>query len=110
MVVGLTPQKAWQLISDQHIDVIDVREPVEWASGHVPGARLISLAELRQSGAKALASVDAVVFICAGGVRSQTAGRLASQLGVKNVYSVVGGTRSWVKSGLPMAAELSVAV
>ena len=110
MVVGLTPQQAWQLISDQRIDVIDVREPSEWAAGHIPGARLIGLAELRRSGAKILASVDAVVFICAGGVRSQTAGRLASQLGVKTVYSVVGGTRSWVKSGFPLAEELGVAV
>jgi rhodanese-related sulfurtransferase len=109
MVVNVTPTQASQLIASGQVEVIDVRDPEEWARGHLPGARLISLAELRQSGAKGLPA-EGVLFVCAGGVRSQTAGRIALGHGIKRVYSVVGGTKSWVKAGLPLANELSVAV
>jgi len=43
-------------------------------------------------------------------VRSQTAARYATERGVTRVYSLTGGTQSWMKAGLPLANELSVAV
>ena len=59
---------------------MDVREPGEWSTGHLPGARLVPLAELRSNPKQALQR-DGVIFVCAAGVRSQTAARLAAQLG-----------------------------
>ena len=98
MVVNLTPQSAWDLISQREVEVIDVRDPAEWEKGHVPGARLVSLAELRANPKKHLPE-KGVLFVCAGGVRSQTAARVALDHGVTPAYSVIGGTASWVKSG-----------
>lgn len=109
MVVNVTPQHAWELISKGEVEVVDVREPAEWETGHVPGARLVPLAQIRAQPRKLLPDAD-VLFICAGGVRSQTAARVALQHGVARVYSVIGGTTSWVKAGLPMTSPLDVAV
>jgi rhodanese-related sulfurtransferase len=109
MVVNLTPQRAWELLSRGEVEVVDVREPAEWERGHVPGARLVPLASLRANPKKHLPESD-VLFICAGGVRSQTAARVAFEHGITPVYSVIGGTASWVKAGLPLTTPLDVAV
>jgi rhodanese-related sulfurtransferase len=109
MVMNVTPQRAWELISKGEVDVVDVRDPAEWEQGHVPGARALPLAQLRASPRKNLPDAD-VLFVCAGGVRSQTAGRVADEHGVQRVYSVIGGTASWIKAGLPLATPLGVAV
>ncbi len=91
------------------VDVVDVRDPREWSGGHIPGARLVPLEQLRASPNTAIPR-DKVVFICAAGVRSQTAARVAASLGHTMIYSLNGGTRAWVKAGLPLVHELSVAV
>ena len=81
--------------------VLDVREAWEFAQGHVPGARLISLGEL----AGQVGELDAtrpVAVICATGSRSQSAAALLGQKGFETVYNVVGGTMRWAQSGLPL--------
>ncbi len=107
MVVSVTPQQAFELVSHGDVDVVDVRSADEWSTGYVPGARLTSLAELRSEPAASLAGLGGsgdrgVLFVCAGGVRSQTAGRIALAYGLTRVYSVIGGTDSWVRAGLPL--------
>ncbi len=104
MVVSVTPHQAFELISHGDVEVIDVRTAEEWSAGYVPGARLVPLAELRSAPDAALGTDTArgVVFVCAGGVRSQTAGRIALAYGLTRVYSIIGGTDSWVRAGLPL--------
>jgi rhodanese-related sulfurtransferase len=109
MVVNVTPQRAWELISKGEVEVIDVRDAGEWEKGHIPGARLMPLAQVRSGAGEALPA-SGVLFVCAGGVRSQTAARIALERGISPVYSVIGGTSSWVKAGLPLTTPLKVAV
>jgi rhodanese-related sulfurtransferase len=104
MVTSLSPRQAQDLIASTNIDIVDVREPGEWSTGHLPGARLVPLAELRSNPQGALLH-DGVIFVCAAGVRSQTAARLAEQLGFNVLYSLTGGTRSWVSAGLPLVQD-----
>jgi rhodanese-related sulfurtransferase len=104
MVTSLSPQQAQALIANTEVDVVDVRERGEWSTGHLPGARLVPLAELRSNPKGALLR-DGVIFVCAAGVRSQTAARLAEQLGFNVLYSLTGGTRSWVNAGLPLVQD-----
>jgi len=101
MVTSLSPQQVQALIAKAEVDIVDVREEGEWSTGHLPGARLVPLAELR-SNPKAALLRDGVIFVCAAGVRSQTAARFAEQLGLTVLYSLTGGTRSWVSAGLPL--------
>lgn len=102
MVVNLSVAEAEALL-DRGIQVVDVRDNVEWLQGHLPGARSLPLAELRAAPAQAALSRDAVLFVCAGGMRSQTAARLARHHGVRRVYSLVGGTQAWARSGRPLS-------
>ena len=73
--------------------VVDVREPEEFASGHVPGAVNLPQADL----ATRLDEVprDRPVFvICQGGFRSLRAAQFLSQCGIADVASVKGGTEA----------------
>lgn len=81
--------------------VIDVREKWEYAQGHVPGARLISLGEFARR-VDELDPAQPVAVICASGSRSQSAAALLGQKGFETVYNVVGGTLGWMQDGLPL--------
>jgi rhodanese-related sulfurtransferase len=104
MVTSVSPQQAQALIASSQVDIVEVREPGEWLTGHLPGARLVPLGELRSNPKQALQR-DGVMFVCAAGVRSQTAARLAEQLGFSTLYNLTGGTRSWVNAGLPLVQD-----
>ena len=107
MVKPLSPKQASDRIAQGGLEVIDVREPHEWIDGHVPHARLVPLAQFRQN-PNATLGQGPVLFVCAAGVRSETAARLALQSGYKEVYNLVGGTRGWVKAGLALDHEAAV--
>lgn len=81
--------------------VIDVREKWEYAQGHVPGARLISLGEFARH-LDELDPAQPVAVICASGSRSQSAAALLGQKGFETVYNVIGGTLGWMQDGLPL--------
>jgi rhodanese-related sulfurtransferase len=107
MVKPLSPKQAAERIAQGGVEVIDVREPHEWIDGHVPGARLVPLATFRQNPKAAIAR-DGIIFVCAAGVRSETAARVAAQSGFKDVYNLTGGTRGWVKAGFALDHEAAV--
>jgi rhodanese-related sulfurtransferase len=109
VIQNIAPQQAKQLISEGTVEIIDVREPAEWSSGHLPGARLVPLEELRKAPKASLAR-DGVLFVCAAGIRSQTAARIAASCGFSTLYNLNGGTRAWVKAGFELVNELSIAV
>ncbi len=104
MIQTLNPKQAEALIAEGTYDVIDVREPNEWATGHIERARLVPLAELRARPQEVL-SRDKVIFICAKGLRSLAAARVAESLGLKDLYSLEGGTHGWVSAGLPLVRD-----
>ena len=84
--------------------VVDVREPEEFANGHVPGTVNLPQADL----ATRLDEVprDRPVFvICQGGFRSLRAAQFLSQRGFSDVVSVKGGTEAWRAAGGEMIQE-----
>jgi hydroxyacylglutathione hydrolase len=95
------PELQALLESDPSPIVIDVRESWEFASGHVPGARLISLGEFSKRYSE-LDPHQPIALICASGSRSQSAAALLGQKGFETVYNVVGGTYNWMQFGLPL--------
>jgi hydroxyacylglutathione hydrolase len=81
--------------------LLDVREPEEYAVGHVPGAVSLPQAEL----ASRLAEVPrerAVYLICQGGFRSRRAAQFLRQVGYERVVNVAGGTSAWIDAGHPV--------
>jgi rhodanese-related sulfurtransferase len=104
MIHSIGPEQAQELIAHGTFDVVDVREPGEWTTGHLPGARLVPLGRLRASPGDMLPR-DGILFVCAAGIRSQTAAKLAEAEGRTNLYNLSGGTRGWASAGLPLVRD-----
>jgi rhodanese-related sulfurtransferase len=109
MVQTVTAAGLAELASTQVVDLVDVRDPDEWQAGHIAGARLVPLERLRADPDAALARDTATVFICAKGVRSLQAAKLAERFGYQRVYHLDGGMKAWVRSGQALAADARVA-
>src|SRR3989440_2924168 len=81
--------------------VVDVREPEEWAAGHIPGAKHVpkSYLESRIEGAVPDRSQHVILY-CASGNRSAWAARtLIEDLGYEHVESMTGGFTLWKDRG-----------
>jgi rhodanese-related sulfurtransferase/transcriptional regulator with XRE-family HTH domain len=107
MVRTVGAREAQELIAQGGIDIVDVREPHEWATGHVPGARLVPLGKLRADPEGAHLS-GKVLFVCERGGRSAHAAEIAESRGVPEIYSLDGGTLAWRAAGLPIQEPASV--
>jgi rhodanese-related sulfurtransferase len=89
--------------------ILDVREPAEWAAGHIPGAlhvprgMLEAKADLEYPNREpALADrTTAIIIHCASGARSAMAADVLQQMGFANVCSMAGGFAAWSQAGLP---------
>src|SRR5215472_3059177 len=74
----LSPTQATQLINREDAIVVDVREPNEFAAGHVLGAKNLPLGRVAASGAElAKRKERPVIVYCDGGDR---AGKAATEL------------------------------
>jgi rhodanese-related sulfurtransferase/transcriptional regulator with XRE-family HTH domain len=104
VVRTIAAREAHELIGAGGVDVVDVREPHEWATGHLPGARLVPLGQLRADpeGAHLGGKGGKVLFVCESGGRSSHAAQLAESRGIVDVYSLEGGTLGWRAAGLPI--------
>ena len=90
----ITPTELAARLAGGTVDLIDVREPHEWDSGHVEGARLIPLGQL----AAAIAGLDParpVVVMCRSGGRGTTAARQLRAAGFSDVRNLAGGMTRW---------------
>ena len=81
--------------------VLDVREPWEYAEGHVPGSTLIPLAEVKARAAEVPA--DRTVFvICRSGNRSAQASEILAKAGKRDIRNVEGGMLAYQAAGYPV--------
>ncbi len=82
---------------------VDVREPDEYAAGHVPGAVSIPLSQLgtRVDSLAADSKGAPVYVVCAAGHRS-AAGAGVLVKGGLDARSVAGGTAGWMQAGHPV--------
>lgn len=84
----------------KHPLVLDVRQPDEFRTGHIQGAKLIPLNELSRR-MKELPRNREIVCICASGNRSGSASRMLAKEGF-TVFNVQGGMLAWRRAKLPM--------
>jgi hydroxyacylglutathione hydrolase len=85
----------------EELFVLDVRQPAEWAEGHVPGAHHISGGELPQR-IDDVPSDRPVAVYCGTGYRSSVAASLLRRSGHRDVYNVIGGFSAWEAAELPI--------
>lgn len=74
---------------------VDVREPDEYAGGHIPGALLLPLGQVRDRAPGLLPDPAAPLLVyCRTGRRSEAAGLQLQAMGYTNVKNL-GGILSW---------------
>jgi rhodanese-related sulfurtransferase len=99
-VEDVTPDTAQRWLDDTRALVVDVREPTEYAAGHVPGAVSVPQADLALR-LDDLPRNRELLVVCEGGVRSIRAARFLKQVGFSKVTNLAGGTSAWRRAGLP---------
>jgi rhodanese-related sulfurtransferase len=94
--------------------IVDVREPEEFADGHIPGAVNIPLGRLeievhslpavveREGDTRSLRERPVVLYCLSGG-RSARAAAALRRLGFSNPVSLAGGILAWTGDGHPVA-------
>ena len=88
---------------EDDLQVIDVRRPAEYESGHVGPAVTAPLGELQNTVAGlGVVPTQKTAVICAGGYRSSAATSILEQHGFTNLLNVTGGTGAWIKAGYPV--------
>ncbi|CAB5115752.1 hypothetical protein D3OALGA1CA_2258 [Olavius algarvensis associated proteobacterium Delta 3] len=76
--------------------LIDVREPDEYAQNHIPGARLMPIAELVRS-MDGLPDNRDLIFYCRSGPRSMAAAAMVldEEISSGKIYNLAGGILNW---------------
>jgi molybdopterin/thiamine biosynthesis adenylyltransferase/rhodanese-related sulfurtransferase len=91
----ITPRElAARLERKDDIDLIDVREPVEWEIARIEGARLVPLSTF-PGAIKDLDASREIVVQCKVGGRSARAADALVAAGFKNVWNLAGGITRW---------------
>lgn len=88
------PREAWDKIQGGAVQLVDVREPGEYALGHIPGAVLIPLGALERRLGELDHSRETIV-VCHIGQRSARGAQALSRAGFTRVYNLKGGMVAW---------------
>lgn len=94
----------FEMLANQKLLLVDVRNDDEVARGIIPGALHMPLAMLPVK-FESLNGSDALVFYCHSGMRSAQAAAFTSSKGRKDVYNLRGGVLAWGKAGYPFGKK-----
>ena len=107
---NVTPDQLQSLQNDNAL-VIDIRTEKEWnTTGIIPDSRKIEFFNangdynlkkwLKQLNEQRQSPEQPVILVCRSGNRTETVGNyLTQKLGMKNIYHLDQGIKSWIKAG-----------
>jgi rhodanese-related sulfurtransferase len=108
-ISNISAQELFRLQNQgKQIHLLDVRTPIEYRNGHVPGAKLLPLDQLSdETLAEQLSDSykkdeTPVYLTCLSGFRAQQAAERLRDTGYGNLVLLEGGTEGWEKAGLPL--------
>ncbi|MCS7094586.1 MAG: molybdopterin-synthase adenylyltransferase MoeB [Thaumarchaeota archaeon] len=88
---SVTPEQFKEMVErGERVELIDVREPVEWEICHIPGAKLIPLGQLT-SRLHEIDQTKKLVVYCHTGQRSSLAVKLLRDIGISRAFNLAGG-------------------
>jgi len=93
----ITAAELHRALADRDLLLIDVREPNEYASGHIPGALLCPLADVQDLHLPTL-NIPIVLY-CQSGRRSHLAWEILQAKGLSNLRELQGGFQAWQQAG-----------
>ncbi|MGC1200037.1 MAG: rhodanese-like domain-containing protein [Candidatus Acidiferrales bacterium] len=95
-----------KLDAGEKMTVVDTREDLEWARGHIPGAIHLGKGVIERDIENAIADKETtIVLYCGGGYRSALAADNLQKMGYRNVISMDGGWRGWTEAGFPIIKD-----
>lgn len=99
----VTTLEATQLINREDALVLDVRDPAEFAGGHMLGAKNIPLADIeKRAGELEKQKSKPVIVLCNEGGRASKAAAALRARGFEKVFNLSGGFPAWQQAGLPV--------
>lgn len=109
LIYGERPKKyqlvdtnaAVNLMDDDDLIILDVREEKERKSGFINAATHVPMAQVK-SKLDTLDKSKKILAYCKSGTRSNTTAELLCKNQFENVYSLKGGFDAWQKAGLPI--------
>lgn len=92
----ISQEEAKEMMDNQEVLILDVREQDEYDSGHIPGAVLLPVGSITvETAAEVIPEKDATVLVyCRSGNRSKTAAKALAELGYTGIYEF-GGITTW---------------
>lgn len=89
------PQLAEKLKNGEKLNLIDVREPIEYEIARIEAATLLPLSCFRQWIDTLNAEDETIVVMCHHGVRSAQVCHYLTQNGFEKVFNLEGGIDAW---------------
>lgn len=103
---SLTPSAAVQLMNNEDVVLLDVREPSETADGKIAKAIQIPAGAVeKRVGELEKHKNKTLLVYCKTGARSGMACRELSKKGFDRVYSLNGGITAWQEAHLPISKK-----
>lgn len=85
------------------VQLLDVREPPEWAAGHIEGAVHVPMGEIAVRRSE-LADDRPIVAVCRSGARSGQVAAALQRAGYE-AHNLDGGMHAWADAELPYVSE-----
>lgn len=116
---NVSASDAKQILEEEDVFLLDVRTPAEYKLGHIEGAILIPLRNVKAQDPDLLPDEELlparlkelpcgkstkILVYCKVGKRGAEASSLLADVGYKNVYNINSGIDEWVKEGYPIVA------
>jgi rhodanese-related sulfurtransferase len=102
MSPGMSPEEVYaRLQTEQAPLVVDVRKPVEYKIGHIPGAINIPVEELEER-LEEVKYDNGVLIYCINGSRTRQAEPILYTHDVDNVYHLEGTFYAWIQGKHPI--------
>jgi rhodanese-related sulfurtransferase len=101
---SVSAAQATQLINREDAMIVDVRDPGEYGTGHILGAKNVPLSRINAGGAEIAPKRKdkPVIVYCDTGSRSAKAAAALKSQGFAKVVNLSGGLSAWQQAGLPV--------
>lgn len=98
----ISTEDAQVLINNSEVIFLDIREPVEYALSHIPGAINVGYQKVDWEKIATLDKAAKIIVYCSIGIRSQEIGKQLQQKGFSDVSNLYGGIFLWADQGRKM--------
>jgi len=102
-IKNIEPNELKSVLDNNNVQLLDVRTPNEYNSGHIKGS--VNINYYDQDFSKQVLSLDKnkpIYVYCRSGVRSKYSSDILKKLGFKTIYNLKGGVLNWSSKKLPL--------